>query len=140
MGEAVTVDDGMQIVFDRAAGVDIGKKELAACVRVPDGRGKYRSQTKTFATTTGVLLELSDWLRSQRVQVVAMEATGAYWKPVFYLLEDSFVTRLVNPRDVRQVKGRKPTSRMRCGWPSSSNMTWCGPVSCHRRRSATSGS
>lgn len=107
MGEVVTVDDGMEIVFDRVAGLDIGKRELAACVRIPDGRGRFRSQTRTFATMTGSLLELSDWLASQRVQVVAMEATGAYWKPVFYLLEDTFETRLVNPRDVRQVKGRK---------------------------------
>jgi transposase len=107
VGEVVTVDDGMEIVFDRVAGLDIGKKELAACVRLPDGRGRFRSQTKTFSTMTGGLLELADWLATHRVQVVAMEATGAYWKPVFYLLEDTFETRLVNPRDVRQVKGRK---------------------------------
>lgn len=107
MSETVTVDDGMEIVFSRVAGLDIGKKELAACVRVPGGNGRFRAQTKTFSTTTRGLVELAGWLATHRVEVVAMEATGAYWKPVFYLLEASFETRLVNPRDVKQVKGRK---------------------------------
>jgi transposase len=107
VGETMTVDDGMEIVFSRVAGLDIGKRELAACVRVPDKNGRFRSQTKTFSTVTRGLLELAAWLAAHRVQVVAMEATGAYWKPVFYLLESSFETQLVNPRDVKQVKGRK---------------------------------
>ncbi|ANZ42554.1 hypothetical protein BBK82_07320 [Lentzea guizhouensis] len=97
----------MEIVFSRVAGLDIGKRELAACVRVPDKNGRFRSQTKTFSTMTRGLLDLAEWLATHRVQVVAMEATGAYWKPVFYLLEASFETQLVNPRDVKQVKGRK---------------------------------
>lgn len=107
MGETVTVDDGMEIVYSRVAGLDIGKRELAACVRVPDKNGRFRSQTKTFSTVTRGLLDLAEWLATHRVEVVAMEATGAYWKPVFYLLEASFETQLVNPRDVKQVKGRK---------------------------------
>lgn len=105
--DTVTVDDGMEIVFSRVAGLDIGKRELTACVRVPGKDGKFRSETRTFTTMTGDLLELADWLSEQRVQVVAMEATGAYWKPVYYLLEALFDTRLVNPRDVAQIKGRK---------------------------------
>lgn len=107
MSETVTVDDGMEIVFSRVAGLDIGKRELVACVRVPDRNGRFRSQTRTFSTMTRGLLDLAEWLATHRVQVVAMEATGAYWKPVFYLLEASFETQLVNPRDVKQVKGRK---------------------------------
>lgn len=58
MDETVTVDDGMEIVFSRVAGLDIGKRELAACVRVPDKNGRFRSQTKMFSTTTWGLLEL----------------------------------------------------------------------------------
>ncbi|MFD9960277.1 hypothetical protein [Amycolatopsis sp. NPDC058986] len=57
MSETVTVDDGMEIVYSRVAGLDIGKRELAACVRVPDKNGRFRSQTKTFSTMTHGLLE-----------------------------------------------------------------------------------
>ena len=105
--DTVTFDDGMEIVFARVAGLDIGKRELTACVRVPGKNGKFRDEVRTFSTMTGELLALADWLSAQGVQVVAMEATGAYWKPVYYLLEAVFDTRLVNPRDVAQVKGRK---------------------------------
>jgi len=35
----------------------------------------------------GWLSELADWLRCERVELVAMEATSAYWKQMFYLLE-----------------------------------------------------
>jgi hypothetical protein len=44
----------------RVAGLDIGKASLVCCVRVPhDTRpGRRRQQVRTFATTTGQLLEL----------------------------------------------------------------------------------
>jgi transposase len=76
-------------------------------VRVPGPRGGRRAQTKTFATTTGALLGLRQWLAEQRVTVVAMEATGDYWKPVYYLLEDEFEVQLLNAAHMRNVPGRK---------------------------------
>jgi transposase len=36
-----------------------------------------------------------------------MESTGVYWKPVWNLLEGRLELMLVNPRDVKQVPGRK---------------------------------
>lgn len=97
----------MDGVIERCAGIDIGKKTLAACVRVP-GKGKRRhKETRTFATTTGGLLQLSDWLASHGVAVAGMESTGSYWKPVYYLLEDSFECWLLNARHLRNVPGRK---------------------------------
>jgi hypothetical protein len=65
-----------------------GKADLKACVRVPGARGR-RQEIRTFATTTRALLELREWLEQQQVTVVGMEATGDYWKPVYYLLEDA---------------------------------------------------
>ena len=80
----------MECLVERCAGVDIGKADLKACVQIPGPRGGRRSQTKTFATTTAALLQLRQWLVDQQVTVVAMEATGDYWKPVYYLMEDGF--------------------------------------------------
>ena len=50
---------------------------------------------------------MADWLRSWAVTVVGMEATGVYWRPVFYLLEDEFECRLYNAAHLRHVPGRK---------------------------------
>jgi transposase len=68
----------MEILVERCAGLDVGKADLKACVRVPEPRGGRRQQIKTFATTTGSLLQLRDWLVEQQVSVVGMEATGDY--------------------------------------------------------------
>jgi len=50
---------------------------------------------------------LRDWLAQRRVTQVAMEATGVYWKPVWYVLEDDFACLVVNARHVKRVPGRK---------------------------------
>jgi transposase len=62
---------------------------------------------ETFATTTGALLELNDWLSRYKVTHVAMEATGVYWKPVWHVLEGNFELVLANPMHVKNVPGRK---------------------------------
>ena len=69
----------MDVLHDRCAGLDIGKKDLKACVRTPSptGRRSRRQEIRTFATTTNALLELRDWLVDQQVTLVVMEATGA---------------------------------------------------------------
>ncbi len=77
-----------------------------ACVRIATGRSAQR-EVKTFATTTSGLLELHDWLQSDAVTHVAMEATGVYWKPVWHLLEDSFTLILANASHIKAVPGRK---------------------------------
>ena len=68
----------MEILVERCAGLDVGKADLKACVRVRGPRGGRRQEIKTFATTTGSLLRLRDWLVEHQVTVVGMEATGDY--------------------------------------------------------------
>jgi hypothetical protein len=65
----------VEVLVERCAGLDVGKADLKACVRVPGPRGVRRQQIKTFATTTGALLELRQWLIEHQVTVVGMEAT-----------------------------------------------------------------
>src|SRR3954451_15563407 len=99
----------MDVLIERCAGIDIGKHEVVACVRTPapGGRGR-RKQTRTFTTFTGALEEMADWFTDQGVTDIAMEATGPYWKPVWYVLEDrSFELRLVNAHHVKILPGRK---------------------------------
>jgi transposase len=102
----------------RVAALDIGKAELTACVRVPqeDRPGRRRQEVRTFATVTRSLLELRDWLICQGVTLCVMEATSAYWKPPFYLLEDAIECWVVNARDVKNVPGRPKTDRLDAIW------------------------
>jgi transposase len=94
-------------LFERCAGLDVHKKGLTACLRVPDGRGGRRQQTRSFRTTTAGLLALRDWLQAEGVTLVGMESTGPYWKPVYHLLEQAFECWLLNAHHLRNVPGRK---------------------------------
>lgn len=97
----------MDVLHERCAGLDVGKAELKACVRVPGPRGGRRQEIKTFSTTTSSLLRLRAWLTEHAVTVVGMEATGVYWKPVYYLLEDAMTVQLFNAAHMHNVPGRK---------------------------------
>jgi transposase len=101
------------------AGLDIGKASLVCCVRVPhESRpGRRRQQVRTFATTTGQLLELRDWLAAEGVTRCVMEATSAYWKPPVYLLEDAIAECwLAGARDVKHLPGRPKTDKLDAVW------------------------
>jgi transposase len=98
----------MELVHARCAGIDISKKDAKVCVRV-QGRGKSRTvvTVTTWGATTNQILALREHLLAENVTCVVMEATGAYWKPFYYLLDDGLDVMLVNARDARNVPGRK---------------------------------
>jgi transposase len=94
---------------DRVCGIDIGKAGMAATIRVPSDRDPARraSETRMFGTTRREVLALADWLRCWQVPAVVMEATGDYWKPVFYRLEaEGFECVLADARQVKNLPGR----------------------------------
>jgi transposase len=97
----------VETIVERAAGLDVHKAQVTACVRVPGGGRARAQEVAEFQTTVRGLLALRDWLKAHRVRQVAMEATGVYWKPVWAILEDEFDCLLVNARHVKQVPGRK---------------------------------
>jgi len=99
----------MELLHERCAALDIGKKDLKACVRTPSPKGKRsrRQEIRTFATTTNALLELRDWLVAEQVSLVVVEATGDYWRGAFYLLEDQLNVILVNAAHAKGLPGRK---------------------------------
>jgi len=99
----------MDVLHGRVAAIDVGKKELVVCIRLPlevEG-GERRQEVRTFGTATRDLLKLRDWLTGLEVTVVVMEATGQYWRGVFYLLEEAVDVVLVNPAHVKGLPGRK---------------------------------
>lgn len=97
----------MDVVHTRCCGIDIHKKTAVACVIVPGPDGQPSKTVRTFGTMTDDLLALADWLTSEGVSHVALEATGVYWKPLWNLLEASFALVLANPQHIKAVPGRK---------------------------------
>jgi transposase len=94
---------------DRVCGIDIGKAQMAATIRVPSDANPARraQETRSFGTTRREVMALADWLRSWQVPAVVMEATGDYWKPVFYRLEaEGFECVLADAKQVRHLPGR----------------------------------
>ena len=98
----------MDVVNARCAGLDVHKATVVAGVRVPGPQpSARRGETKTFATTTRGLSDLTNWLLTHGVTAVAMESTGVYWRPVYEALEGSVQLVVVNARHVKMVPGRK---------------------------------
>lgn len=97
----------MDVLYASCAGLDIHKDTVVACSRrMIDG--KVMREVRTFKTTTGELLALSEWLGSLGATHVVMEATGVYWKPVWNILSDGdFELILANAAHVKNVPGRK---------------------------------
>jgi transposase len=93
-------------IVERPGALDVHKASVMACVRVWEERVLTEHMAE-FGTTVQDLLALRDWLEALGVTLVAMEATGVYWKPVWAVLEDRFELMLVNARHVKAVPGRK---------------------------------
>jgi transposase len=100
-------EEGMDILYERVAGLDVHKDTVVACVRLLVD-GKAKRECRTFATTTEQLVELRAWLEDCRCTHVAMEATGVYWMPVFKILgEGEFELIVANAAHLKNVPGRK---------------------------------
>jgi transposase len=96
----------MQVLYPRCAGLDVHKDTIVACVRCVSAPTHH--EVRSFGSTTGQLLELSEWLAQHGCTHVAMEATGVYWKPVWHILEAAdFELVLANAAHIRNVPGRK---------------------------------
>ena len=97
----------MQVMHERVAGLDVHKDSVVACVRQMSG-SKATHECRTFETTTDGLLSLLEWLVACRCEVVAMEATGVYWMPVWKILSEGQFTMIVaNAAHIKAVPGRK---------------------------------
>lgn len=114
----------MEVVHVRCAGMDVSKRDAKVCVRVAGrGRRKTVETVRTWASTTNAVLALREHLIAEQVTLVVMEATGEYWKPFYYLLEDAgFEVMLVNARQVKNLPGRKS---------DVSDATWLAQLGAH---------
>jgi transposase len=101
----------MDVLVERCAGIDVHQETMVVTVRIPATARGRAVITQTFGTMTAELLALRDWLQAHRVTHVAIESTGVYWRPLYYLLEDGFTVLLINMQHLSHVPGRKSDVR-----------------------------
>lgn len=120
----------MDIVHERAAGIDISKRDAKVAVRKPgQRRGTYRTEVKTFGATTAQIRQLISDLKAENVSVIVMEATSDYWKPFYFLMEEEQLpVILVNAKRARNIPGRKT---------DVNDATWLAELAAHNLLAAS---
>jgi transposase len=94
----------MEVVYERVCGIDVHKKEIVACLIT----GQRKVDTRKFGTTTNELREMVTWLKGKECQMVAMESTGSYWKPLYNVFElEGMEAMVVNAQHIKTIPGRK---------------------------------
>lgn len=94
----------MELLYERCCGIDVHKNMLMVCIFV----GARKKEIRQFGTMTDDIMEIVDWLRETKCEIVAMESTGVYWKPVYNILEaEGICTIIVNAQHIKGVPGRK---------------------------------
>lgn len=97
-----------ETVHSNAAGIDIGASKIFVS---PDG-----IEVRSFDTFTSGYYECIEYLQGKGKTQAAMEATGVYWMALYTMLESCGIkVSLINPKETRQVKGRKTDVRD-CRW------------------------
>ncbi len=98
------MEANMEVVYGRACGIDVHKREVVVCLLT--GARKY--ETRKYGTLTRELREMVAWLQSEKCQIVAMESTGSYWKPLYNIFElEGMEAMVVNPQHMKAIPGRK---------------------------------
>jgi len=98
----IQIDDDA-LYYERCAGIDVHKKILVVCLRI--GR---KTESREFGTTTSEIREIVAWLKANGCQMVAMESTGSYWKPLYNIFEQESLPAIVcNAYHIKNVPGRK---------------------------------
>lgn len=93
----------MEVVYRCCCGIDVHKKVIVACL-VNGGEQELRE----FGTTTSEIKSLANWLTESGCEMVAMESTGVFWKPLYNLFElMDLDAMIVNAAHMKALPGRK---------------------------------
>jgi hypothetical protein len=115
----------MDVLHPRCCGLEVHKSSISACILLREA-GRVQKHQRRFGAMTQELQELAEWLRQFGVTQVAMESSGVYWKPVWYILEGQFTVVLRSTS--RMCLVARLIRKMRNGLRSCCNMVFCGPA------------
>ena len=108
------VADGMKVMYERVAGIDVHKDMIKVAIRSPgDKPWTRKTEILEYRTFYGVLQEMARELRRRGVTHVVMEASGVYTEPVYYALAEQDFTEVavINPAHAKALKGHKTDAK-----------------------------
>src|SRR6266487_801401 len=108
------VADGMKVMYERVAGIDVHKDMIKVAIRSPgDKPWTRKTEILEYRTFYGVLQETARELRRRGVTHVVMEASGVYTEPVYYALceQDFTEVAVINPVHAKALKGHKTDAK-----------------------------
>lgn len=93
----------MQVMYKICCGIDVHKMKIVSCLK----KGN-KQEIKEFSAETKELKKLAEWLIENKCEMIAMESTASYWKPLWNIFENSGLKQmLVNAKDMKNVPGKK---------------------------------
>jgi hypothetical protein len=104
--------------------MDVHKESVVTSLYLIDEYGEFTVERRRWGTMTRHLREMAEWLQSHRVEKIAMEATGVYWKPVWNILEAQHRFDLLLAKKVSEFRCRRRWREpvrysevpVRCSW------------------------
>ena len=93
----------MDVIYKTCCGIDVHKKKLVACLR----KGR-KQEIKEFGAKTKDIKLMTKWLAENECEMIAMESTSIYWKPlvnIFEIMDLNYM--VVNAKEFKAVPGRK---------------------------------
>ena len=96
--------DAQEVYYDICCGIDVHQKTVVACLLRPNKKKEIRK----YGPNSKQLKELAQWLSDEHCEMIAMESTGIYWRPLYNIFEEyQLKAMLVNAAHMRNVPGRK---------------------------------
>lgn len=93
----------MDVIYNTCCGIDVHKMKLVACLR----KGR-KQEVMEFSAKTKDIRQMADWLLTNGCEMIAMESTSVYWKPLVNIFEmKGLKYMVVNAKDYKAVPGRK---------------------------------
>lgn len=90
----------------RVSGIDVHKRMLAVVIADVSVEGEYTFLRRRFGTTGSALQALAEWLAVEQVDEVVMESTAQYWRPVWEVLEKSWMPKRRAEAEAEAESGR----------------------------------
>ncbi|EEI70559.1 IS110 family transposase [Lentilactobacillus hilgardii] len=98
----------MDVITEKCCGIDVHQKQITLTTLIGRADQKPRKNSRRYGTTSPELRQCANWLLEKEVEVVLMESTGQYWRPVWQILEPyGFKMVLCNPRIIKNIPGKK---------------------------------
>ena len=101
----------MRVHHTVCCGIDVHKKSVTACLMWGPADQEPQCEIRRFGTMTSELKSLAEWLKQAHCEIAAMESTGAYWKPVWNVLQGQIKLILANAKHVRSLPGEKTDNK-----------------------------